>query len=552
MAAKKNEQHPLRIEGYGSAGEGVARLEGQAVFVKGALAGEICQVQLLKVGKSAAWGRVTQVLTPVPGRQSPDCPRYPRCGGCQLRHMTYAEELRFKRQKVQDALQRIGGWTGRVEKIHGAEAPDRYRNKIQFPVADGPRVGFFRARSHEVIDAEDCLLQPLAATRLREAFKLWMERYQVPAYDERVHGGLIRHFYVRVNQRGQSLCAVIANGTDLPHQEELVQALRRAEPDLAGVVLSVNQEKTNVILGKTHRCLWGRDYLEDTLCGLTFRLSVPSFYQVNREQAEVLYGRALAFAGLTGRETVLDLYCGIGTITLVMARQAGRAIGAEVIPAAVEDAKANAARNGVTNAEFLCADAAQAAQTLADRGLRPDVICVDPPRKGLAPAVIDAIVQMAPQRLVYVSCDPATLARDVKRMEEQGYVLQRAEAVDLFPRTAHVETVVLLSHKKADSYIHIDVEFGEGEGKIPVDSIAKRAEAYKPKERVTYKMIKEYIEAKYGFKVHTAYIAEVKRDLGLPMYDAPNAVEELKQPRKHPTPEKVEAIKDALRYFAVI
>ena len=552
MAAKKNEQHPLRIEGYGSAGEGVARLEGQAVFVKGALAGEVCQVQLLKVGKSAAWGRVTQVLTPVPSRQSPDCPRYPRCGGCQLRHMTYAEELRFKRQKVQDALQRIGGWTGRVEKIHGAEAPDRYRNKIQFPVADGPRVGFFRARSHEVIDAEDCLLQPLAATRLREAFKLWMERYQVPAYDERVHGGLIRHFYVRVNRRGHSLCAVIANGTDLPHQEELVQALRRAEPDLAGVVLSVNQEKTNVILGKTHRCLWGRDYLEDTLCGLTFRLSVPSFYQVNREQAEVLYGRALAFAGLTGRETVLDLYCGIGTITLVMARQAGRAIGAEVIPAAVEDAKANAARNEVTNAEFLCADAAQAAQTLADRGLRPDVICVDPPRKGLAPAVIDAIVQMAPQRLVYVSCDPATLARDVKRMEEQGYVLQRAEAVDLFPRTAHVETVVLLSHKKADSYIHIDVEFGEGEGKIPVDSIAKRAEAYKPKEKVTYKMIKEYIEAKYGFKVHTAYIAEVKRNLGLPMYDAPNAVEELKQPRKHPTPEKVEAIKDALRYFAVI
>lgn len=456
MAAKKNEQHPLRIEGYGSAGEGVARLEGQAVFVKGALAGEVCQVQLLKVGKSAAWGRVTQVLTPVPGRQSPDCPRYPRCGGCQLRHMTYAEELRFKQQKVQDALQRIGGWTGRVEKIHGAEAPDRYRNKIQFPVADGPRVGFFRARSHEVIDAEDCLLQPLAATRLREAFKLWMERYQVPAYDERVHGGLIRHFYVRVNQRGQSLCAVIANGTDLLHQEELVQALRRAEPDLAGVVLSVNQEKTNVILGKTQRCLWGRDYLEDTLCGLTFRLSVPSFYQVNREQAEVLYGRALAFAGLTGRETVLDLYCGIGTITLVMARQAGRAIGAEVIPAAVEDAKANAARNGVTNAEFLCADAAQAAQTLADRGLRPDVICVDPPRKGLAPAVIDAIVQMAPQRLVYVSCDPATLARDVKRMEEQGYVLQRAEAVDLFPRTAHVETVCLLS--KLNTKQHIEVE----------------------------------------------------------------------------------------------
>lgn len=540
MAAKKNEQHPLRIEGYGSAGEGVARLEGQAVFVKGALAGEICQVQLLKVGKSAAWGRVTQVLTPVPGRQSPDCPRYPRCGGCQLRHMTYAEELRFKRQKVQDALQRIGGWTGRVEKIHGAEAPDRYRNKIQFPVADGPRVGFFRARSHEVIDAEDCLLQPLAATRLREAFKLWMERYQVPAYDERVHGGLIRHFYVRVNQRGQSLCAVIANGTDLPHQEELVQALRRAEPDLAGVVLSVNQEKTNVILGKTHRCLWGRDYLEDTLCGLTFRLSVPSFYQVNREQAEVLYGRALAFAGLTGRETVLDLYCGIGTITLVMARQAGRAIGAEVIPAAVEDAKANAARNGVTNAEFLCADAAQAAQTLADRGLRPDVICVDPPRKGLAPAVIDAIVQMAPQRLVYVSCDPATLARDVKRMEEQGYVLQRAEAVDLFPRTAHVETVVLLSKGEIDSK------------KVRVEFSLEDMDMSGFQQGATYEQIKAYVLEKHGLKVSSLYISQVKRKCGLDVGQNYNLSK--KEDAKVPQcpPEKEAAIMDALEHFQII
>ena len=540
MAAKKNEQHPLRIEGYGSAGEGVARLEGQAVFVKGALAGEICQVQLLKVGKSAAWGRVTQVLTPVPGRQSPDCPRYPRCGGCQLRHMTYAEELRFKRQKVQDALQRIGGWTGRVEKIHGAEAPDRYRNKIQFPVADGPRVGFFRARSHEVIDAEDCLLQPLAATRLREAFKLWMERYQVPAYDERVHGGLIRHFYVRVNQRGQSLCAVIANGTDLPHQEELVQALRRAEPDLAGVVLSVNQEKTNVILGKTHRCLWGRDYLEDTLCGLTFRLSVPSFYQVNREQAEVLYGRALAFAGLTGRETVLDLYCGIGTITLVMARQAGRAIGAEVIPAAVEDAKANAARNGVTNAEFLCADAAQAAQTLADRGLRPDVICVDPPRKGLAPAVIDAIVQMAPQRLVYVSCDPATLARDVKRMEEQGYVLQRAEAVDLFPRTAHVETVVLLSKGEVDSK------------KIRVEFSLEDMDMSEFQDGATYTQIKDYVLEHSGLKVSNLYISQIKRKCGIEVgknYNLPKS-EDSRQPLC--PPEKEKAIREAFKYFGMI
>jgi 23S rRNA (uracil1939-C5)-methyltransferase len=306
------------------------------------------------------------------------------------------------------------------------------------------------------------------------------------------------------------------------------------------------------VLGTEYRTLWGADVLTDTLCGLTFRLSVPSFYQVNREMAERLYARAVEFAGLTGTETVLDLYCGAGTITQVMARHAGRVIGAEIVPEAIEDAKANAKRNNVENVEFFCGDASAVAADLAARGLRPDVICVDPPRKGLAPEVVRAAAQMAPRRIVYVSCDPATLARDVKLFGQEGYEAVRAAAVDMFPGTANVETVVLLSHKKADSYIHIDVEFGEGEGKIPVDSIAKRAEAYKPKEKVTYKMIKEYIEAKYGFKVHTAYIAEVKRNLGLPMYDAPNAVEELKQPRKHPTPEKVEAIKDALRYFAVI
>ena len=331
-----------------------------------------------------------------------------------------------------------------------------------------------------------------------------------------------------------------------------MRALRRAEPNLAGIVLGVNEKHNNVILGDSYRTLWGEDFLSDTLCGLTFRLSVPSFYQVNPAQTEVLYGKALEFAGLTGAETVLDLYCGIGTISLVMARKAGMVWGAEVVPQAVDDAIANARRNHIENARFLCADAGEAARYLEGEGVRPDVVCVDPPRKGLAEDVVDTIADMGPERVVYVSCDPGTLGRDVKRFAGRGYTLKKAVAVDMFPRTAHVETVVLLSHKKADSYIHIDVEFGEGEGKIPVDSIAKRAEAYKPKEKVTYKMIKEYIEAKYGFKVHTAYIAEVKRNLGLPMYDAPNAVEELKQPRKHPTPEKVEAIKDALRYFAVI
>ena len=445
MPPKKNEIYPLRIENYGSSGEGVARLDGQAVFVRGAIPGELCAVQLLKVGKTAAWGRVAEVPEPSPARQVPDCPLYPRCGGCQLRHMSYEEELRFKRQKVEDALRRIGGWGGTVEIIHGAQAPDRYRNKIQFPVSEGPKVGFFRARSHDVIDAEDCLLQPLQATRLRRAFRDWMEEYRIPAYDEKAHKGLIRHFYVRVNRAGEALCAVIANGRDLPRRKALITALRGAEPGLVGVVLSVNTEKTNVILGKENLLLWGRDWLEDSLCGLTFRLSVPSFYQVNRDQAEVLYGRALAFAGLTGTETVLDLYCGIGTITLVLAQKAGKVYGAEVVPEAIEDAKANAARNGVGNAEFFCGDAGEAARMLADRGVKPDVICVDPPRKGLALPVIETIAEMGPKRLVYVSCDPATLARDVKLLGERGYRLVKAEAADLFPRSFHVESVVALT-----------------------------------------------------------------------------------------------------------
>ncbi len=358
MAAKKNEVYPLRIEGYGSAGEGVARLDGQAVFVKGALAGELCQVQLLKVGKSAAWGRVAEVTEPSPGRQVPDCPQYPKCGGCQLRHMTYAEELNFKRQKVQDALQRIGGWDGAVSVIHGAAQPDRYRNKIQFPVADGPRVGFFRARSHDVIDCPDCLLQPLPATHLRSAFRAWMANCHVPAYDEKAHEGLIRHFYVRVNQKGQSLCAVIANGKQLPQQDKLIEALRAAEPGLVGVVLSVNQAKTNVILGKEYHTLWGQDFLEDTLCDLNFRLSVPSFYQVNRDQAEVLYGRALDFAQLTGTETVLDLYCGIGTITLVLAAGPGKPSASRSFPPPLRTPRPTPPATGRDqHGALLCADA---------------------------------------------------------------------------------------------------------------------------------------------------------------------------------------------------
>ena len=445
--AKKNSVHTLDITGYTAEGMGVARLGGLVVFVPNTIRGEQWQVQLLKVNKNVAWGRAVKPVLESPCRVPSDCPHSGPCGGCQFRHMSYEEELEAKRQRVEDALRRVGGVDITVDTICGAADTHRYRNKVQFPVAQGKHrvsVGLFRARSHDVIDVPDCLIQSETANELGRALKNWMVRSHIPAYEEKTGKGLVRHLYVRTNRAGESLVCLVANGKQLPDEMGLVRALRDSTPALVGVVLNVNQKDTNVILGAGYRTLWGRDWLEEELCGLTFRLSVPSFFQVNREQTEVLYGRAVDFAGLTGNETVLDLYCGIGTISLTMAGKAGRVIGAEIVPEAIEDAKENAARNGVTNAEFFCGDAGEIAYKLSADGVRPDVICVDPPRKGLAPDVPDILADMAPERIVYVSCDPATLARDVKRLGERGYQVARAEAVDLFPRTQHVECCVLL------------------------------------------------------------------------------------------------------------
>ena len=540
------------VEGYTSEGQGVVRLDGAVVFVPGTIRGEEIDLRITKVMKTAAAGELVKLRTPSPERTAPECPHFGRCGGCQFQHMSYQEELWAKRQRVEDALRRLGGSDVPIEGILGAKDPLHYRNKSQYPVGADGSIGFYQLRSHKVVPIRRCLIQSEVSDAAAEAVGVWARRYKVPPYDETTGKGLLRHIYIRVNRKGESLCCVVVNGRQVPREPELVALIRAAAPKTVGVVLNSNTRRGNVILGEKYRTLWGQDFLMDTLRGLTFKLSVPSFYQVNRDQAEVLYGKALDYAALTGEETVLDLYCGTGTITLCLARQAKRAIGAEIVAPAIEDARENAQRNGIGNVEFFRGDASDIAAKLEAEGLRPDVITVDPPRKGLAPDVIASVAGMAPERVVYVSCDPATLGRDVKLFAGLGYQARRATAVDMFPGTAHVETVVLLSHKKPDGHINVKVEFGEGEGKVPLDNIAKRAEEYKPKERVTYKMIKEYIEAKYGFKVHTAYIAEVKRDLGLPMYDAPNAVEELKQPRKHPTVEKVEAIKDALKHFEVI
>ena len=446
---KKNDIFPVKITGYTAEGLGVCRVDGQVVFVHGALDGEELDVRILKVGKNEAYGKIENLKIASPHRISPDCPYDKFCGGCALRHMTYEEELRLKSRRVRDALTRIGGIDPGEVPILGAETTEHYRNKAIFPVAnvDGhPNAGFYRARTHDLIPVETCRIQSPHADAARAAVVAWMEKHHVSAYDEATLQGLVRHIFVRsAFGTDETMVCIIINGKKLPKEGELVACLQTAVPNLKTVVLCENTRPGNAILGQYFRTLWGDGTIDDTLCGLTFRLSPRSFYQVNRDQAQRLYDLAISQAELTRDDTVLDLYCGTGTITLCMARACGKAIGVEIIEAAIEDAKENAKRNHIENAEFFCGDAGLAAQKLAEDGIRPDVVVVDPPRKGLSTDVVEAIDKMSPRRVVYVSCDPATLARDVKRFSEVGYALRSAHAADLFPRCAHVESVVVLT-----------------------------------------------------------------------------------------------------------
>lgn len=535
-ALEKGSVYTAVIDGYSSEGLGIARVNGAVVFVPHAVRGEEIDLRITKVMKTSCAGEIVKIHNPSPERMEPECPYAGKCGGCAYRHLTYPEELWAKRQRVQDALTRIGGLELTVEEILGAKNPEHYRNKSQYPVGADGSIGFFQARTHKVVPIRRCLIQTEAADRTAQAVGEWMRRYKISAYDETTGKGLVRHVCVRVNRKGESLCCVVVNGNKVPREPELAAYVTAAVPHTVGVLLNSNTRRGNVVLGDKYRTLFGRNYLMDTLCGLEFKLSMPSFYQVNRDQAEVLYGKALEFAGLTGNETVLDLYCGIGTITLCLAKAAKRVIGAEIVPPAIRDAKENALHNHVENAEFFCGDAADIAAKLESDGLRPDVVTVDPPRKGLAPEVIASVAAMGPEKVVYVSCDPATLGRDVKIFREFGYEAKRAAAVDMFPGTAHVETVVLLSRETNPLTVEVRMEVETGE----------------VKEHPTYKRIQEYVQEKYGFKVHTAYIVEVKRMVGLDMHKAPNAVEQKKHEYHPCPPEKVEAIKDALRHFGLI
>ena len=540
MELAKNQEHTVTIEGYGEGGMGVARIDGRVVFVHGALRGEKCRVLILKTLKSVAFAKVLEVIEPSSERITPDCPYFPRCGGCTYRHIRYEEELRLKRQRVQDNLSRIGGSDVTVEEILGARDTLRYRNKAQYPVSKDGAVGFYRARTHEVIECEHCLLVKPVADAAAEALREYMQSCRVAGYDEKTGRGLVRHLYIRSNAAGESLVCVLVNGDKLPKEDRLVTLLRDACPKCTGIVLGTNTKKGNVILGDRYRTLWGSDRLEDTLCGKTFRLSVPSFYQVNRVQAERLYAKAIEFAGLTGQETVLDLYCGAGTITLALSDHAKKVLGAEIVPEAIDDARENAARNGVKNAEFFCGDASDVAKKLARENLRPDVITVDPPRKGLAADVVESIAEMQPGRVVYVSCDSATMARDVKRLADLGYTAQRACAVDMFPRADHVETVVLLSKGEIDSK-KVRVEFSLED--MDMSGFQKGA---------TYEQIKAYVLEKFELKVSSLYISQIKRKCGLDVGQNYNLSK--KENAKVPKcpPEKEAAIMDALKYFQMI
>lgn len=542
---EKNKIYRAAITDYTAEGAGTARIHDIVVFVPHAAVGDQCDIRITRVTSRMAYGRIEKIVVPSKHRVPPACPLAGKCGGCCWQHITYEEELRAKQKKVLDALRRIGGIQMEELPITGAPKLSHYRNKAQYPVGSGPDgavvTGFYRTRSHDIIAGEQCLIQSETADLLASVVRQWMADCNVSPYDESAKKGVVRHIYVRTGEAtGEAHLCIVAARNRLPAADELIRRARAACPSLTGIVLNTNKRTDNVILGERTVTLWGEPELEDRLCGNVFRLSPHAFYQVNHDQTERLYACVLEFANLSGSESVLDLCCGAGTITLALARRAGRVTGIEIVPEAVENARENAARNGIENAAFYCADAAQAAARFAHQGKHPDVIVVDPPRKGLDEVTIDAAARMAPGRIVYVSCDPATLARDLKRFAGLGYCAGQARAFDLFPRTRHVETVVQLSKGEIDSR------------KVRVEFSLENMNMSEFKKGATYEEIKAYVLEHFGFKVPSLYISQVKRKCGLEVrenFNLPKS-EDAKVPIC--PPEKEKAIRAALAHFRMI
>ena len=546
MTLKKNDCIELIITGMTAQGSGVGRYAGIAVFVANTAVGDRLKVKIIKTSKNYVIGKIEEILTPSPARIPADCEAFKSCGGCVYRHIGYESELAIKEQRVKDALARIGGFTQiRVDPIIGAPNTEGYRNKAQFPAGRGKDgrllFGFYAFKSHRIVECNGCRLQPPAFAQTLAVIREWAVQYNLSVYNEQSHTGKLRHVYLRYGEKtGELMVCLVINGEKLEGEQALAQSLQEKIEGFQSLIININRERTNVILGKTCRTVYGPGFITDILCGLRFKLSPLSFYQINAQQAERLYEKAGEYAALEPGETLLDLYCGTGTIGLTMAGRAGMVIGVEAVKQAVLDAEENAAYNGIKNARFICADAVQAAQMLKQEGIIPDVIVLDPPRKGCDRVLVDIVAGMRPKKVVYVSCDPATLARDLKAFSQSGYIPQTVTPVDMFPRTAHVETVVLLSKGEIDSK-KVRVEFSlEG---MDMSGFQKDA---------TYGQIKERVLQQTGLKVSSLYIAQVKQKHGIierENYNKPKS-ENSRQPKC--PPEKEAAITEALKFFGMI
>ena len=566
---KKGEIYQGIIEKVDFPNKGRVCLEEGKVTVKNGIPGQKVQFVINKKKGKKIEGRLLEVLEKSPlETRNPMCSIFPACGGCMYQTMPYEEQLKMKADQVKELLDDAlikGGQTDEkgcpdyiFQGIKGSPQEFAYRNKMEFSFGDeykdGPlSLGLHKKGStYDVLNALDCKLVHEDMTKILGCVLEYCREQGFTYYHKMQHTGFLRHLLLRRgNTTGEILVNLVTTSQENPDFSELTRRLLdlSLEGKIVGILHIINDALSDTVRSDETILLYGKDYFYEEILGLKFKITPFSFFQPNSYAAQVLYNTAREYIGDTRDMTVFDLYSGTGTISQILAEVAKEVIGVEIVEEAVEAAKENAALNGITNCRFIAGDVLKVLDQVEEK---PDFIVLDPPRDGIHPKALPKIIQYGVDKLVYISCKPTSLARDLEMFLANGYRVEKVCCVDQFCQTVHVETVVLLSHKKPDSTISVKVEFGEGEGKVPLDNIAKRAEAYKPKERVTYKMIKEYIEAKYGFKVHTAYIAEVKRSLGLPMYDAPNAVEELKQPRKHPTAEKVEAIKDALKHFEVI
>ena len=533
--------------------------EEQYVTVKNGIPGQKIRFMINKFKRGNAEGRLLEVLEKSPlETREPVCSIFPACGGCMYQTMPYEEQVKMKEGQIRRIMDPVVKGEYVFEGVKHSPKEFHYRNKMEFSFGDefkdGPlSLGLHKKGStYDVLTAGDCQLVHEDMDKILLCVLNYFKERNVSYYKKMQHVGYLRHLLLR---RGDTTGEILVNLVTTTQEEydltPLVEELLALELEgkIVGILHILNDSLSDVVKSDETRILYGQDFFYEKLLGLEFKITPFSFFQPNSKGAEVLYETVREYIGDIDNQVVFDLFSGTGTIGQVLAPVAKKVIGVEIIEEAVEAAKENAVRNGLSNCKFIAGDVFKVLDEIEEK---PDVIVLDPPRDGIHPKALPKILNYGVDKIVYISCKMTSLARDLEMMQLAGYRVEKMTAVDQFCETVHVETVVLLSHKKPDGHINVKVEFGEGEGKVPLDNIAKRAETYKPKERVTYKMIKEYIEAKYGFKVHTAYIAEVKRDLGLPMYDAPNAVEELKQPRKHPTAEKVEAIKDALKHFDLI